>query len=111
MLSLRPGIAQEAVGGAVDVAAVEEDMEAVDDVGGRLVEDLLQGHEAVLDRERELLRGQVHDRVLAELGEDLLHRQQRPERVAVGVLVGRQQEALGAAQLVDGAARAWPWMG
>ena len=52
---------------AVDVAAVEEDQHAVDDVGRRLVEDLLEGQEPVLDRQRELLGGEEHDRVLAEL--------------------------------------------
>ena len=40
---------------------------AVGDVGGRLVEDLLERQEAVLDRQRELLRGEEHHRVLAEL--------------------------------------------
>ncbi len=85
----------------VDVAAVEEDERAVDDVGGRLVEDLLERQEAVLDRQRELLRGQEHHRVLAELLEDVVHRQQRAERVAVRALVGGEQEAVGRAQLVD----------
>ena len=85
----------------VDVAAVEEDQGAVDDVGGRLVEDLLERQEAVLDRERELLRGEEHHRVLAELAEHVVHRQQRAERVAVGALVGGEQEALAGAQRVD----------
>ena len=85
----------------VDVAAVEEDERAVDDVGGRLVEDLLERQEAVLDRQRELLRREEHHRVLAELAEDVVHRQQRAERVAVGPLVGGEQEAVAAAQLLD----------
>ena len=57
----------------VDVAAVEEDDGAVGHVGRRLVEDLLERQEAVLDRQRELLRGQEHHRVLAELGQQLVH--------------------------------------
>ena len=84
---------------AVDVAAVEEDDGAVGHVGRRLVEDLLQRQEAVLDRQRELLRGEEHHRVLAELGQQLVHAQQRAERVAVGALVGGQQEAVAGAQL------------
>ena len=87
----------------VDVAAVEEDEGPIDDVRGRLVEDLLQGQEAVLDRERELLRREEHHHVLAELLEHVMHCQQRAERVAVGALVGGEQEAVGAAQLVDDA--------
>ena len=85
----------------VDVAAVEEDERAVDDVGRRLVEDLLERQEAVLDRQRELLRGEEHHRVLAELARGCVHRQQRAERVAVGALVGGQQEAVGLRELVD----------
>ena len=79
---------------AVDVPAVEEDQHPVDDVDRRLVEDLLQRQEPVLDRQRELLRRQEHHRVLAELLEDRVHRQQRAERVAVRALVGREQEAV-----------------
>ena len=84
---------------AVDVAAVEEDHRAVGHVGRRLVEDLLERQEAVLDRQRELLRRQEHHRVLAELGEQVVHAEQRAERVAVGPLVGGEQEALAAADL------------
>ena len=86
---------------AVDVAAVEEDHGAVGHVGRRLVEDLLQGQEAVLDRQRELLRRHEHHRVLAELGEQVVHAEQRAERVAVRALVGGEQEALARAQLGD----------
>ena len=66
---------------------------------GGLVEDLLQRQEAVLDRQRELLRRHEHHRVLAELGEDLVQAEQRAEGVAVGALVGGQQEAVAGAQL------------
>ena len=41
------------------------------------------------------------DRVLAELLEDPVHREQRAEGVAVGVLVGGQQQLVGLAQLGD----------
>ena len=84
---------------AVDVAAVEEDHGAVGHVGRRLVEDLLERQEAVLDRQRELLRRHEHHRVLAELGEQVVHAEQRAERVAVGALVGGEQEAVAVAQL------------
>ena len=84
---------------AVDVAAVEEDDGAVGHVGRRLVEDLLQRQEAVLDRQRELLGAEEHHRVLAELGQQLVHAQQRAEGVAIGTLVGGQQEAIAGAQL------------
>ena len=90
---------------AVDVAAVEEDDHPVGHVGGRLVEDLLERQEAVLDRQRELLRGEEHHRVLAELGQQVVHAEQRAERVAVGALVGGQQEAVVGAELGDHRAR------
>ncbi len=86
---------------AIDVSAVEEDERAIDDVGGWLVEDVGERQEAVLDRERELLRIEEHHRVLAELGEDVVHRQQRAKGVAVGALVGGQQEAVPGTQRVD----------
>ena len=76
----------------VDVPAVQEDHDPIVDVGRRLVEDLLERQEAVLDRQRELLRRQEHHRVLAERLEDPVGGEQRAERVAVGVLVGGQQE-------------------
>ena len=62
-----PSRLQEVDRHAVDVSAVEEDEHAVDDVRGRLVEDVGQRQEPVLDRKRELLRGEEHHRVLAEL--------------------------------------------
>ena len=85
----------------VDVAAVEEDHGSIDEVDRRLVEHLLQRQEPILDRQGELLRGEEHDRVLAELGEDSVERQERAEGVAVGALVGGEQEALPVAQLGD----------
>ena len=78
----------------IDVPAVEEDDHAVDDVDRRLVEHALQRQEAILDRERKLLRRQEHDRVLAELAEDAVHGQKRAERIAVRALVGCEQEAI-----------------
>ena len=98
MTKLPPSV-EEVDRHAVDVAAVEEDHGAVGHVGRRLVEDLLQRQEAVLDRQRELLRRHEHHRVLAELGEQVVHAEQRAERVAVGALVGGQQEAVAVAQL------------
>ena len=58
-------------------------------------------HVAVLVRQRELVGRQVHQGVLAELRQHAVHPEQRAERVAVGVLVRRQQELVGAAQLLD----------
>ena len=92
--TLLPLSLQEVHRHAVDVAAVEEDHHPVGHVGRRLVEDLLERHEAVLDRQRELLRRQEHHRVLAQRPEDLVHGQQGAERVAVRVLVGGEQEAV-----------------
>ena len=79
---------------AVDVPAVEEEERSVLDVGGRLVEDVGERQEAVLERKRELLGVEEHHRVLAELAEDAVHREERAERVAVGPLVRREQEAV-----------------
>ena len=96
-----PPVGEEVDRHAVDVAAVEEDHGAVGHVGRRLVEDLLERQEAVLDRQRELLRRHEHHRVLAELGEQVVHAEQRAERVAVGALVGGEEEAVAVAQLGD----------
>src|SRR6185436_4287424 len=45
------------------------------------------------------VRRHVHQAVLAELLEDPVHRKQRAERVAVRVLVRREEELVGRAQL------------
>ena len=66
---------------------------------GRLGDEVLDLDEAVLVGQRELVRRHVGDRVLAERGEHELHARQRAERVAVGVLVRGEQEALGALEL------------
>ena len=87
----------------VDVAAVQEDEGPIDDVRGRLVEDLLERQKAVLDRKGELLRVEEHDRVLAQLAQHVVHREQRSERVAVRALMGGEQEALARAQRLDDA--------
>ena len=89
---------QEVHGHAVDVPAVEEDDHPVHHVDRGLVEDLLEGQEPVLDGQRELLRREEHDRVLAELLEDLVHRQQRSERIPVRALVSREQEPIAGTQ-------------
>ena len=78
----------------VDVAAVEEYDGAVGHVGGRFGKTSSSCHEAVLDRQRELLGREEHHGVLAELGEQHGDAEQRAERIAVGALVRRQQEAL-----------------
>jgi hypothetical protein len=83
----------------VDVAAVEEDDRALGHVGRRLADQPLEVQAAVLPRQRELVRRHVHQRVLAELLQDRVHREQRAERVAVGVLVRREEELVRAAEL------------
>jgi len=97
---LRAVAAQEAHGHAVDVAAVQEDEHAVDDVGRGLVEDVGERQEAVFDRQRELLGREEHHRVLAELLQDVVHGQQRPERVSVRALVRREEEAVSREELL-----------
>ena len=84
---------------AVDVAAVEEDDRPLGHVVGRGARQPLERPAAVLPRQRELVRRHEHQRVLAELLEDPVHRQQRAERVAVRVLVRGQQQLVRAAQL------------
>jgi hypothetical protein len=87
---------------AVDVPAVEEHDRPLRDVVGRRAHEVaVQRQPAVLPRQRELVGRHVHQRVLAELAEDAVHREQRPEGVAVGVLVRREQQLLGSAQLGD----------
>ncbi len=61
----------------------------------------VERQEAVLVRQRQLVGRHEHDRVLAQRGEDAVHRHQRAERVAVGMLVGDEQEALRRPQLVE----------
>jgi hypothetical protein len=84
---------------AVDVAAVEEDDRALGHVVGRGARQPLERPATVLPRQRELVRRHEHQRVLAELLEEPVHRQQRAERVAVRVLVRGQQQLVRAAQL------------
>ena len=57
--------------------------------------------EAVLVGQRELVVGHEHDRVLAQRPQHAVHRDERAERVAVGVLVRHEDEALALAQLVE----------
>ena len=56
---------------------------------------------AILVGQRKLLGGQEHRRVLAERTEGLVHRDQRAKRIAIGVLVRREQKLLAPAQLVQ----------
>jgi hypothetical protein len=83
------------------VRAVEGEYDPLFRVLGRRAANPLELHESVLVRERDLSE-QVHDRVLAELLEREAHRDDGSERVAVGVLVGRDHEAVvGADRLRD----------
>src|SRR4051812_4970767 len=86
---------------AVDVAAVEEDDRALVEVVGRPALQPVEVEEAVLVGQRELVGGHEHDRVLAERAQDLVHPDERAERVAVGVLVREQDELRRRADLVE----------
>ena len=83
---------------AVDVAAVQEHDRALVDVVRHLGDELRQLEEAVLVGQRELVGRQEGDGVLAHRAEHLLHRGERAERVAVGMLVRGEHEALAVAQ-------------
>src|SRR4029079_2617634 len=85
----------------VDVAAVEEDDRALVEVLRRVALEAVEAEEAVLVRQRELVGGHEHDRVLVEGAQHAVHRDERPERVAVGVLVGDEDELVGRADLVE----------
>ena len=86
-------------GGAhpLDVRAVERDEHALAGVGRELSPDAVEREERVLLR-RVGVAAEVHDDVLAEPLECVCEADDRAERVAVGVLVGDEQEALVPAQ-------------
>ena len=73
------------------VRAVEREQHAIPCVLRNRAAQVPERHPGVLARQRRLA-GEVHDGVLAELVERELGREQRAERVAVGVLVGRDEE-------------------
>src|SRR5439155_23154205 len=56
---------------------------------------------AVLVAERELLGGDVGDRVLSHRAEHMLHRDERSERVPVGMLMRYEHKAVAKAQRLD----------
>ncbi len=82
-------------GGAhpLDVRAVERDEHALVGVGRELSLDAVEREERVLLR-RVGVTAEVHDDVLAEPLERVREADDRAERVAVGVLVGHEQETL-----------------
>ncbi len=75
------------------VRAVEREQDARRRIVGQRPAQVVERHPRVLARQRRLA-GQVHDRVLAERVERQLRREQRPERVAVRVLVRRDEKAV-----------------
>jgi hypothetical protein len=77
---------------AVDVAAVEEDDQAVLDVGRQRGDEAGEVEAAVLVGQRELVGRDEHHRVLADQPQRALHGDERAEGVAVGVLVRDQEE-------------------
>ena len=86
---------------AIEAAAVEEHDRALVEVRRRRADQPVEREEPVLVRQRELAGIDEHHALLAERGEDLLHRDQRPEGVAVGVLVRDDDQLLGSAQLLE----------
>ena len=84
---------------ALLVRAVERDQHALGGVVRRLAPQAVERHEAVLLRQRRVAV-EVHRAVLAERVEGELDREQRAERVAVGVLVGDEEEAVVRAERV-----------
>ncbi len=87
-------VAQHACGVAVDVAAVEEHHRALRDVRRRQPDEAVEREEAVLARQRQIVRRDEHRRVLAQRLQQPVHPHQRAERVAVGILVRGEHEAL-----------------
>jgi hypothetical protein len=82
------------------VRRIDRDQSAFRRVVRQLPAQILEREEAVLAGERRRA-WQEHLAVLAERGQCELRREQRPERVAVGVLVRRDEEALAAADRLD----------
>ena len=91
---------------AVDVAAVQEDVDALAERPRAARRRALEVEEAVLVGQRELVGVDVHHRVLAQGDEHRLHGDERAQRVAVGVLVGDEQEAVVLADLLEHAVAA-----
>ena len=88
-------------GVAVEVAAVQEDDRALREVRGDVADEPVELEERVLVGQRELVAADEHHAVLVERAHDRLHRDERAERVAVGVLVRHEDEAVGIAQGSD----------
>ena len=84
---------------SLEVAAVEEHDRALLEVLGRRLHQPGEREEAILLRQRKLAAVDEHQAVAALRLEDLLHRDQRPERVAVDVLVRDDDQLPGRAEL------------
>ena len=82
------------------VRAVDGEQDARLEVLRRLTEDLAERQEAVLGRERRCAR-KLHDHVLAQRAQAERGTEHRPERIAVGVLVGNHEKAVVPAEGVD----------
>ena len=94
-------VAQRRKGVAIEVAAVEEDHRAAREVLGGGGAEAIEAEEPVLVWQRKLVGSDQDHRVLAARPQHARHRDQRPERVAVGVLVGDHDEALAVADVGD----------
>ena len=90
---------EEVHGHPVDVAAIEKDDRALGHVGRWGARDPVECPRPVLPRQRELVGRHVHDAVFSELLQDPVHREQRPERVAVRILVRGEEQLVRGAQL------------
>ena len=73
---------------------------ALGSVGGQLAPQVAEREEAVLAGERRR-PGEEHDAVLAERPQREVHGEQRAERVAVRVLVRRDEEPVASADRLD----------
>ena len=82
------------------VGRVDGDERALGRVVRELAAQLLERQKPVLAGQRRRA-GQEHEAVLAERRQRELGREQRAERVAVGILVRRDEEAVGAADRLD----------
>jgi hypothetical protein len=94
--------APQRLGGiAVEVAAVEEHDRPLLDVDRRAANNIGQRQEPILGRQRELSSVDEHHAVLAECDQDLLHRDQRSQRVAVRVLVRHDHQLARGSKLLE----------
>jgi hypothetical protein len=92
---VRPRTLQRLGRVAFEVSAVEEHDRPPVEVVGRFIDQSGERQEPILGWQRELAWIDENQAVLAEQGEDLLHRDERSKRVPIGVLVRHDDQLLG----------------